>query len=58
MSLGYLAVRVLSTPKYRQGVEDIMTKTIVARMQMDARPAPFRFILYAIEDTETKWLAL
>lgn len=46
---------LFSVPKNRQAVEDIMTSTIVASIQTDASPAPFRFILYVIEDTETKW---
>ena len=31
-------------PLYRHVVEDSMTSTIVARMQMDASPAPLRFM--------------
>ena len=34
-----------SAPRYRQVVEEIITSTIVDKMQIDARPAPFRFIL-------------
>ena len=33
-----------------------MTSTIVQRMQMDAKPAPLRFMRNTIEETETKWL--
>ena len=35
-----------------------MTSTMVMRMQTEARPAPLRFMRYAIEDTETKWFGL
>ena len=33
----------------------MITRIIVKRMQIDASPAPFLFIRYTIEDTDTKW---
>ena len=43
---------------YKAEVEEIMTRIMVRRMQMEARLAPFLFILYAMEDTETKCVVL
>ena len=40
----------------RQSVVDIMTRTKVEKMQMEARLAPLRFMRYAMEETEMKWL--
>ena len=38
--------------------EEIITSTIVARMQTEASPAPFCFMRNAIEETETKCAGL
>ena len=39
-------------------VDEIITSTMVARMQMEARPAPLRFMRKAMDETETKWFGL
>ena len=39
-----MAFRLSSAPKYRQAEEDSITSTMVARMQMEASPAPLRFM--------------
>ena len=38
----------------RQSVVDIMTRTKVEKMQMEARLAPLRFMRYAMEETLRK----
>ena len=45
-------------PNHIQVVVEIMTRIMVAMMQMEARPAPLRFMRKAMEDTETKCFAL
>ena len=55
ISFGYLVLTASSFPKYSVVVEEIITSTIVIRMQIEARPSPLRFIRKAKEDTLTKW---
>ena len=38
----------------KPGPEETITSTIVERIQIDARPAPFLFIRYTIEEMDTK----
>ena len=44
-------LRESSAPEYKLTVVEIMTKTPVARIAMEARPTAFCFILYSRSDT-------
>ena len=45
-------------PMYRLTVVEIVTSTIVERMQMAARPAAFCFMRYIMPETAMKLLGL
>ena len=53
-SLECRSFKLSSSPKNRQEEEAIITRTMVARMQMEASPAPFRFMRKVMEETEIK----
>ena len=44
ISRGYRLRRLSSEPKYSPVVEETVTSTIMDRMQMEASPAPLRFM--------------
>ena len=58
ISRGYLVFKASPDPKYRLAVEESITSTMVAKTHMDASPAPFLFMRYTMDDTDTKWLGL
>ena len=43
---------------YMHTVDDTVTSTMVDRMQMDASPAPLRFIRYTKDDRDMKCFVL
>ena len=52
--LGYLLRILSSLPILRLAVVEIITSTMVDKIQIEASPAPLRFMRYIMEDTETK----